>query len=114
MGAVGYSRLICKRGHYKTGYHCTSCTKMSSRYGDLRRLYGITPDQYDQMFQDQKVCCAICDKHQTELKFTLGVDHDHKTGELRSLLCRNCNLVIGWTGEDIDKLKRMVQYLEGD
>jgi len=55
----------------------------------LRREYGISSKDYFIMLDAQNGKCAICDKT-TEEK--LCVDHDHKTGKVRGLLCRNCNL----------------------
>jgi hypothetical protein len=44
------------------------------------------------MFGEQKGCCAICGKHRSEFKNGLAVDHDHKTGKIRKLLCIKCNV----------------------
>lgn len=58
--------------------------------------YGITQEDYDRMFDNQKGCCAICGIHQSKLKQKLHVDHCHNTGKVRKLLCRNCNIHLGW------------------
>jgi hypothetical protein len=50
----------------------------------LKYEYGITLDDYNKMFNAQEGKCAICQKHQNELKKTLCVDHDHKTGQLEN------------------------------
>lgn len=57
----------------------------------LRKRYGITPEDYEYLMSQQKGLCAIC--QQTGLK--LVVDHNHVTGKVRGLLCRNCNLALG-------------------
>lgn len=57
--------------------------------------YGITLKQYDELFRKQKACCAICGRHDSQFKKRLGVDHDHKTGIIRGLLCTGCNIVLG-------------------
>lgn len=57
----------------------------------LKYMYGITLDQYNQMCIDQDNKCLIC-KNQRKLV----VDHDHKTGKIRGLLCINCNSRLGW------------------
>jgi len=62
----------------------------------LKYEYGITLDDYNKMFNAQEGKCAICQKHQNELKQTLYVDHDHKTNKVRSLLCKNCNVALGY------------------
>jgi hypothetical protein len=48
------------------------------------------------MFEDQKGCCGICKRHQSEFKKRLGVDHNHSTGKIRKLLCDRCNLGLGF------------------
>lgn len=57
----------------------------------LKRLYGITLEQYDQLLEKQNHSCAICKRHESEFKTRLAVDHDHKTGEIFGLLCMYCN-----------------------
>jgi hypothetical protein len=69
-----------------------------------RRYYGIGLDDYNAMFEAQDGLCAICGLPETarikgRLK-ALSVDHDHKTGAVRQLLCHRCNRAIGWFGED--------------
>lgn len=58
---------------------------------DLARRYGITKDQYDEMYNEQNGKCAICGDE----KDVLCVDHDHKTGVIRGLLCPMCNRGLG-------------------
>lgn len=77
----------------------------------LRRNYGITVEQYDTMYNNQKGCCAMCGKHQTEFKRRLHVDHNHVTGEVRSLLCTRCNPLIGYAKEDVENLQKAIEYL---
>lgn len=67
----------------------------------LRTRYGITQEQYDELFSKQEGRCAICKKHQSELKARLVLDHCHKTSEIRALLCHYCNLwVVGKLRKD--------------
>lgn len=54
-----------------------------------KRLYGITVDEYDKMFEFQDGSCAICGRPPKNKR--LAVDHDHKTGAVRGLLCHICN-----------------------
>lgn len=60
----------------------------------LKRVF--TPEQYDRMFFEQKGKCAICGTHQSKLKKSLSVDHNHTTGEIRGLLCSRCNFLVGY------------------
>lgn len=57
--------------------------------------FGITLDDYNDMYTSQNGCCALCGKHQVEFKRRLAIDHDHKTGEIRGLLCLSCNTHLG-------------------
>jgi len=74
--------------------------------------YGMTVEDYYEMFAKQKGCCAICGRHQSEFKRALSVDHNHETGEIRGLLCDNCNLMLGKAKESIEILKSVIKYLK--
>lgn len=82
------------------------------RNDSLKRLYGITVEQYNEMFESQKGCCAICLKHQSECKKRLAVDHDHETGATRSLLCHHCNTGIGAFRDNSELLDIAIKYLK--
>lgn len=77
----------------------------------LRKLHGITLDDYDAMLKTQHRRCAICRKKPD--KRVLVVDHNHSTGEVRGLLCNTCNRAIGLLKDDPDLLARAVKYLRG-
>ena len=70
------------------------------------------PILWRQLFDKQTGCCTICGKHQAELKRTMAIDHDHKTGKIRGLLCGQCNFLIGNAYEDINILKNAIKYLQ--
>ena len=74
--------------------------------------HDITLEQYNSIFDKQSGCCAICGKHQSEFKRNLAVDHDHKTGKIRGLLCHKCNLLLGYSSENIDVLNNSINYLK--
>ncbi len=76
------------------------------------RAYGITLEDYNRMFAEQNGCCAICGKHQTELDRTLAVDHCHKSGKVRKLLCIKCNAVLGLVNDNIDLLEELILYVK--
>lgn len=73
--------------------------------------YGISIDDYNSMFEEQQGCCAICKTHQIEFKKKLHVDHSHKTGQVRGLLCHNCNLAIGRLKEDPVIIASALEYV---
>jgi hypothetical protein len=76
-----------------------------------KRKYDLTNEQYNRMSEEQNGCCIICGKHQSELKQPLGVDHDHRTGKNRGLLCKKCNFGIGYFDENINSLENAIIYL---
>lgn len=59
------------------------------------KRYGLQEGEWHIMFEKQHGCCAICGKHQSELKTALHVDHNHETREVRGLLCNVCNMNLG-------------------
>lgn len=76
----------------------------------LRRNFGITAEQYDAMLIKQKGVCAICSsKHKT---MRLSVDHCHKTGKVRGLLCGRCNTGIGMLADSVKLVTAAKIYLE--
>jgi hypothetical protein len=74
----------------------------------LKYEYGITLDQYNEMFKAQEGKCAICERHQNKLTRTLCVDHDHKTNKVRALLCLTCNTDVSVVE---NRLEEMTNYL---
>ena len=60
----------------------------------LKTKYGITPDFYQMVWEQQKGLCAVCGKPEKSKK-RLAVDHCHKTGNIRGLLCMKCNTALG-------------------
>ena len=77
-----------------------------------QREYGITISDFDDMYIEQGGCCAICGKHQSELNLRLNIDHCHKTGKIRGLLCGNCNTSLGLLKENIGVLNNAIKYLK--
>lgn len=77
----------------------------------LKRAYGITVEQYDAMLKKQKGRCAICRRKPV---YKLSVDHCHKTGRVRGLLCRPCNNALGNIEDRIKTAEAIVAYLRGD
>ncbi len=85
-----------------------------AKYKNYHRLksYGVSQEQYDSMFENQKGCCAICNQTLDQSKNTC-VDHCHKTGKVRGLLCANCNFGIGHLKDSIPLIESAIQYLKG-
>jgi hypothetical protein len=92
---------------------CNSCYKKSPAYRKrrdsyLKRTYGISADEYDFLLRRQKGGCAICGsksggKH-------LAVDHDHKTGEVRGLLCKRHNSALARWVRNVEEAEATLDY----
>lgn len=105
------SKRISER--YKTDDEYKKQSKDRAWKHTVQKRYGIDVDQYDAMFIKQEGKCAICFTHQSDLKIRLAVDHNHSTGEVRGLLCDNCNRGIGHLKESQDVLSNAISYLKG-
>jgi hypothetical protein len=80
------------------------------RNGVLRRKYGVTTDEYDEMLAEQGGVCAICRGINLSGR-RLAVDHDHETDRPRGLLCSTCNTGIGGLKDDPELLIAAAAYL---
>ena len=112
-----YKNKNCKDGH---GSYCKVCvnktvkdskTPEKSRKYNLKSLYGITLEQYDEMLKNQNYGCKICGKTAEENKGNLVVDHCHSTGHIRGLLCHACNKGLGNFKDDTDRMRVAMTYL---
>lgn len=78
----------------------------------LRRLYGITVEDYELILGIQDGECAICESRVSHSSAKrLSVDHNHETKEVRGLLCANCNLIIGLCKGSVEILVNAANYL---
>ena len=115
-----------RKGHLVA--HCKSCMLANQqslkardktlyerveRNSKYKRQYGITVDDYRVMLAEQGARCAICqtDSPGARVKH-FQVDHCHKTGAVRGLLCHKCNRALGLMNDDTDSLRRAAAYLE--
>lgn len=76
----------------------------------LKHYYNMTLDQYYKMKNDQNGVCAICFGI-CKTGRDLAVDHDHKTGKIRGLLCHNCNNILGSANDSFEVLINAIKYL---
>jgi ribosomal protein L37E len=76
------------------------------------RVFGITVEQYDQMFDEQKGLCAICGKSEIIPNKRLNIDHNHKTGAVRKLLCTTCNFFVGRMELDMELTEKVLGYIK--
>ena len=107
-------------------YTCIPCNKICSekyyqknRERILKRVskktlkakYNMTLGDYDKLLSKQNECCKICGNHKDNYERKLHVDHSHETGEIRGLLCSNCNTGIGLFQESIKLLIKAICYI---
>lgn len=84
---------------------------------NLKRKYGLTREAYNKKLEAQNFVCKICGEKETAVdgrtnkSKLLAVDHNHKTGKIRDLLCWRCNTVIGKLNENLELLDKMKTYL---
>jgi len=84
--------------------------QISRQKSKLKRKYGMTLEQYEAMVEEQKGVCYICKSENPNRK--LSVDHCHKTGKIRKLLCDKCNMTLGLINDSQELLKQFIFYLK--
>lgn len=139
MRAIYFTGKPCKRGHISERYLdnkvCIECYKLykkkvnknpeyQTRQKEYRkktdklRIYGISNQQYSELFWKQNGACKLCEKPETYIHkkagkvAALAIDHCHKTKEVRRLLCSKCNLAIGLLKHKPELLRKAAIYCE--
>jgi len=97
-------------------YRCRDCLAQMSHEAQARRQ-GSTAEQYQALLDKQNGRCAICgvsEGHRScrGYKCRLAMDHDHRTGAFRGLLCNNCNRGLGRFKDSIAILEAALRYLK--
>jgi hypothetical protein len=88
-------------------FQCKTCVSAKDRGSHLARTYGLSVADIDRMLAAQHGVCAIC--HTAP---AIHVDHDHRTGSVRGMLCFRCNAALGQFDDDPLVLRRAARYLE--
>ena len=100
----------------KKGYRDRPGNKEKVQKQHLKRKYDLTQEEYDKMLEQQNNKCVICGDYETNKRKgeiqSLSVDHCHKTGKIRGLLCNNCNLTLGYSKEDIYRLNKCIEFIK--
>jgi hypothetical protein len=115
---------LCQRcgGHkgdkYRADKYCGNCRHAIRRQHSanaharaLEQRYGITRDDYWELYHSQGGHCYICQRATGTGRKRLTVDHDHKTGLVRGLLCSTCNTILGHFRDDPAVAQRVIDYL---
>ena len=76
----------------------------------IERVYSLTAEQYELLYQAQGGRCAICQVATGKTR-RLAVEHDHLTGEVFGLCCGPCNIMLGRLGRGVEAYLRVVSYL---
>ena len=107
-----------KNSKQKSGIHysCRDCAKKHVRKYNVPKKYNISIERYDSLLAEQLSKCAICSKQlidgsddYTERPI---IDHNHKTGEVRELLCSKCNLALGNANDSSEYVFNLYNYLK--
>jgi hypothetical protein len=104
----------CRAGYEKKRHQTLSEDQILKRRDNFyQRAYGITLEQYNELFAQQEGKCKVCETHQTHLSKALVVDHCHETLKVRALLCSGCNLALGNVKENPEILIKLSHYIKG-
>lgn len=109
----------CPQGHYRryvTTNNCIDCNDAKraerakkSRWARIKKEYGLSACEVDEMLKQQSYSCHICE---ADIKSNYHIDHCHKSGKVRSLLCPRCNQAIGLFDENKSRLQKAADYIE--
>lgn len=90
-----------------------------ARNWTLNKKYGVSSEEFDNLLVVFKNQCAICSKQlvlpvsgQGQPRNAAVLDHNHKTGNIRGILCNSCNKALGLFDDNIDFLEKAVGYLK--
>lgn len=113
----------------KSGYRaeCKACKKLIdlaykerlseeqiariNRRNWLKRSYNISLEDYENLLQTQDTRCKVCFKNVEEIGKKLVVDHCHRTGKVRGLLCDKCNVALGLLQDNLENIANLYKYL---
>lgn len=126
---TGFARYKSRNGKWGFNSHCKACVnkklkeyrldnpeeyKRIKRKQNLKK-YGLTLEDQERMLREQNYKCAICGQeiflHGSSQKLVAHVDHDHKTGKVRGLLCKECNTGLGKFRDNTEYLLGAISYL---
>lgn len=122
----GRSCRACSRRAYRRRPEVKEAARKRSRAADpdaranayYKYRYGITRDEIDDMIEAQGGLCAVCRRPESQIVPKSGkprrlqVDHDHRTGRPRGMVCQFCNMVLGHVDDSTEHLQRFIAYLD--
>jgi len=103
-------KILCQQKVYRDSH------KDSIRSTKLKQYYGITLVEYTSILAKQGGTCALCpmtqEQHVSKYGMSLVIDHDHRTGKVRGILCTNHNVGIGRFNDNPNALREAARYIE--
>lgn len=106
---IQYGRAVRKTQAYKDKYTTEYFRRLM-----WKKRYDLTEEAYSAILKSQKGGCAVCGsvdpKSSRKTCTVFDVDHDHKTGKVRGLLCHNCNVTVGYVEKPI--VPKILEYLK--
>ena len=106
----------CKKCHYEkvkvTATKNKGWNTETQRNSRLKRVFGISLNEYNTLLEEQNFKCAICNKTEEQNGKRLAVDHCHTTNKVRKLLCHHCNCALGMVNDSEEILISMLSYLK--
>jgi len=103
QNSLEYKKEYAKRNSVKI--------KKLARAQHLKRKFKMTVEEYDAILEKQNGVCLLC-KNVCDTGNSLAVDHDHDSGKIRGLLCKNCNTALGLFKDNVDVMTRAIEYIE--
>lgn len=115
VNGVLFKQSYCKQCEREENRHkyfkkTVICERKQSYF--LKRNYGISKEQYQEKIIAQNNSCEICKTHRSHFTKNFAVDHDHKTGKVRGLLCQNCNIALGALKDSLTLINNSLEYLK--
>lgn len=104
------SRKAAEQAKARRAKYTPEELKEQQYFRHTKHKYSVTEEMFYEMLEDQGHSCKIC--HCTIDRTNINIDHNHETGEVRALLCYNCNTLLGKANDSPKLLKAAFEYLE--
>ena len=109
--------MICKKCNTETEDYrvkrrvCRSCEREAARANTYKYTRGITHEERDALLEEQGNKCAACGTSDPGSTKGWHVDHCHKNGNIRGVLCATCNIALGQVNDSVERLEHLIKYL---
>jgi hypothetical protein len=109
--------MICKKCNTETTDYrhnrriCRTCERLAAKQRIFKVIRGITHEERDALLKEQGGKCAACGTHDPGSVKGWHVDHCHKNGGIRGILCATCNIALGQVNDSVERLEALIKYL---